>query len=248
MNIFLFRSYLYMALKTQTNSSNRTERIMQSAADLLVRWGYKRVTIDDVAQHASIGTGTIYLHWKTKESLFETVLLRELLALWHELVQRLESDPAEALLHHFLCTLLLAIKQRPLARALFTRDSVLLGKLTRSSFAVHAQQMAGADDLIVLCRRLGLMRDDVDLATQSYAFSAVWTGFVFVDQFVPTDTAAALEMQAAALTHTIRQSFEPEILPDAETLREQVAPALLAFFRQAIDALEAQVQKRIVGT
>jgi AcrR family transcriptional regulator len=53
-----------------------TKRVLDAAADLLVRWGYHRVTVEDVARHAGIGKGTVYLHFRTKEALFLTVLLR----------------------------------------------------------------------------------------------------------------------------------------------------------------------------
>src|SRR5262245_23833782 len=113
----------------------RAQRILDAAADLLLRWGYKRITIDAIAQKAGIGTGTVYLHWKTKEALFESVLLRELLAIWRTLIARMRADPSEVLLHRFLRTQTLIIQSRPLARALFTRDAALLGKLTQSSVA-----------------------------------------------------------------------------------------------------------------
>ena len=52
------------------------ERVLDSAAELLLRWGYQRVTIDEIARHAGIGKGTVYLHFPTKEALFLTMLLR----------------------------------------------------------------------------------------------------------------------------------------------------------------------------
>ena len=36
-----------------------------AAADSLLRWGYPRVTVDDVAARAGVGTGTLHLHWRT---------------------------------------------------------------------------------------------------------------------------------------------------------------------------------------
>jgi AcrR family transcriptional regulator len=225
----------------------RAECILEAARAMILRWGYQRVTMDDIARHAAIGTGTLYLHWKTKQALFETVLLHELLALWREQAQRLQADPAEALLHRWLPALLLAIKQRPLARALFTRDTALLGKLAQRQVAAQGLQLTGADELMWLCRRLGLMRADLSLAAQTYAFSALWTGFVLVDQFLGADAQATLETQAEALAYTIRQTFEPDTAPDTHTLQEQIAPALLAFLSQIIDAVEQQVQARMVA-
>src|SRR5436190_14273277 len=48
----------------------REERILDAATTLLVRWGYRKTTIDDVAHEAGVGKGTIYLHWKDKNDLF----------------------------------------------------------------------------------------------------------------------------------------------------------------------------------
>jgi AcrR family transcriptional regulator len=77
----------------------RAERILDVAAELLERWGYKRLTMDDVAAQADIGKGTIYLHWKTREALFEAVMERKL----HEMIKELEdgvrADPYNALPH-----------------------------------------------------------------------------------------------------------------------------------------------------
>ena len=36
---------------------------------LLARYGYRKMTIDDVAREVGIGKGTIYLHFKSKEDV-----------------------------------------------------------------------------------------------------------------------------------------------------------------------------------
>src|ERR687895_2337457 len=75
----------------------RVERVLDSAAELLVRWGYQRVTIDEIARHAGIGKGTVYLHFRTKEALFLTVLLRTHRRVAERRVQSMEADPASVL-------------------------------------------------------------------------------------------------------------------------------------------------------
>jgi AcrR family transcriptional regulator len=225
----------------------RAQRILDAAADLLLRWGYKRIIIDDIAQQAGIGTGTVYLHWKTKEALFESVLLHELLAVWRTLIARMQADPSEVLLHRFLRAQTLIIHSRPLARALFTRDVALLGKLTQSSVAQQNQQLTTARELITLLRSLGLMRSDADLAVQAYAFTAMVTGAAFVEQFLTEVDRVPLEAQADAVALLARRTFEPDTPPDAATLRAVVAPAMIQMLEQACAFYEQQLRERLVA-
>jgi AcrR family transcriptional regulator len=224
----------------------RGEQILIAAGELLIRHGYQRITMEDVARHAGVGTGTLYLHWKTKEMLFETVLLRELITIWSELAQRLDTNPADALLHRFLGYLLRAVKERPLAQALFTRDSTLLGKLAQRSVVLEAQPLANGVQLISTLRELGLVRSDVALDVQAYAFSAIWAGFSLVDPLLTGDDRVSLDTQIQALTHIIRCTFEPDSLPDDAALRTRVVPALREFLDRARAAFEQHIQARML--
>src|SRR5437016_14443491 len=46
-----------------------SELILDAADRLLARYGYKKMTMDDVAKEVGIGKGTIYLHFKSKEEI-----------------------------------------------------------------------------------------------------------------------------------------------------------------------------------
>jgi AcrR family transcriptional regulator len=222
----------------------RAAQILAAATELLLRHGYGRITMEDVARQAGVGTGTLYLHWKTKEALFETVLLRELVALWDALARRLDEDPANALLHRFLGHLLRLVKQRPLAQALFTRDSSLLGKLAQRSVVLHAQPLASGGQFIATLRELGLLRGDIAPDVQAYCFSALWAGFSLVDPLLVGDDRVGLDAQVAALTHVVRSTFEPATLPGDAALRTHIAPALRAFLRQAQAVFAQHIQTR----
>src|SRR5438132_9975066 len=99
--------------RTNTKQQQRTERILDAAAELLLRWGYKRVTVDDIAKQAEVGSGTIYLHWKTRDALFETLMLREAVAVWRELQNRVLADPEEVLIHRIMRSSLITVMSRP---------------------------------------------------------------------------------------------------------------------------------------
>ena len=225
----------------------RPNRILDAAVTLLLRWGYARITMDDIALESGVGTGTLYLHWKTKEALFESVLLRELHTLLGDLARQIRDTPSDALLHRCLPLLLRSIKERPLAHALFIRDIALLGKLAQGHLLQQNQQLFGADTFLATLRQFGLLRTDMDSAVQAHAFSAIWTGFVLVDTVVRPADQAQLTIQLEALAETIRRTFEPETLPDAESLREEVAPRVVAWFEQASDQLAKQIAARMIA-
>jgi len=46
-----------------------SDLILDAADRLLARYGYRKMTMDDIAQEVGIGKGTIYLHFKSKEEI-----------------------------------------------------------------------------------------------------------------------------------------------------------------------------------
>jgi AcrR family transcriptional regulator len=218
----------------------RAERILAAAEELLLRYGYNRVTIADIAKRAGIGKGTIYLHWTTREALFGTLFLREVVALWRALIERVRADPAEVRFHRVMRAMLLTAMSRPLARALFTGDRELLGKLAERGFARPPRALTDTQsELLALLRDNGLLRADIDQPQQRYALRATVTGFL-VTQALPEGETLPLEARADALAETIQRAFEPpEQLPDA------VLPVVAAQLLSWLDRLCATVEVQI---
>jgi AcrR family transcriptional regulator len=80
-----------------TAASNRAERaaerraaIVEAAFDEFVARGFTATRIDDIAKRAGVAKGTIYLHFKDKESMFEELVRTAIVPL----VARLASPPA----------------------------------------------------------------------------------------------------------------------------------------------------------
>ena len=53
---------------------NRTELIIAAAQQLFSRYGFERTTIDDIARHAGIGKGSVYLEFQNKEEILLGVI------------------------------------------------------------------------------------------------------------------------------------------------------------------------------
>src|SRR4051794_25078539 len=96
--------------------------MLDSAAELLVRWGYQRVTIDDVARHAGIGKGTVYLHFRSKDALFLTVLMRVHRVLARRVAERMEADAREVLPSRMMRHVYDEMTADPVARSLYLGD------------------------------------------------------------------------------------------------------------------------------
>jgi AcrR family transcriptional regulator len=203
----------------------RADRILDAAGTLLLRLGYRKVTIEDIARQAGVGKGTIYLHWRTKDQLFTALMLRESADLVEELLGRIRSDPAEAAPNRFLRGLFLATVTRPLIMALFSGDAELLGQLT--DHPLRSKDLVAGDQFFALMTKHHLLRDDIP--NLRYAMQAASTGFYLLETLNAEGAGLPLEEKGDALAHTIKAGFEPAGEPPRATL-EVIAPVLAGLF------------------
>ncbi|WP_051580379.1 TetR/AcrR family transcriptional regulator [Pseudonocardia acaciae] len=226
------------------SDAERARRILDAAADLALRWGYKRVTVEEVAKRAGVGKGTVYLHFESRAWLFMCVLMRESLGLLDELAEAIRRDPASVLPAEQARLTYLAVQRRPLLRAMFSRDTELLGDLADEG-AVEPMRGLKADlanEMFELLRDRGLMRTDLDVDTQRYLLNAVQTGFYL---YRPLSHApeADPEVSGAALAYAVRAAVAPPGEPDPAALAE-VAPSVLARCERFRDELAKAIESR----
>jgi AcrR family transcriptional regulator len=210
----------------------RAARILDVTAQLLLRHGYRRVTIDDIARHADIGKGTVYLHWKTRDDLFKAVFEREVLQALQELLGILRQDPRAWRLHRLARCWFLAIMGRPLLRALFLADAELLGKLARpASGAREDRHRLVSHAYVRLLAEHGLLRDDLDAEAVAYAVLATLEGFIQAEATAREAPGSGLgiEERADLLSRTVQRAFETRrrLSPAAE---KTIATRVLELF------------------
>ncbi len=157
----------------------RAYRILDAASALILRWGYNKTTIDDIARQAGVAKGTIYLHWKTREGLFQALLKRERLEHAKDFRQRILADPEGALLRGVAKHSVLALTKRPFLKAILLHDMDILGKLAPSELnsTAYAERLAGFKGYLELLRHYGLVRTDLSLQAEVHIWSAVFAGF-----------------------------------------------------------------------
>jgi AcrR family transcriptional regulator len=205
-----------------SKKEEREQRILDAAAELLERWGYRKTTLEDIARRAGVAKPTIYLSWKTREALFMALIEREQAAFYGEIVQRMEKDPEGMTLPGLVKHSILATLKNPLMKALATRDVEFLGELATHEHhtAAYQAQMQSYAAIMSFLRELGVIRSDVDLREQSITFASVTWGFLLVDPLLPDDFKLTDEQMGEQAYITLKRLLEPDIPPSEEQRRE----------------------------
>ena len=219
----------------------RADRIMDVAADLLQRWGYKRVTIDDIAEEAAIGKGTIYLHWKTREALFASVMAREGLAMLDEVMEQLRHEPRTTLLPRLIHVYFRSIVRRPVLRAVLVSDVDMLGKMAQMQAELEAQQATLFSDYLRLLAEFGVIRRDLSAEDAFYLSQAIIIGFFLGEPFVNQPEAISLERRGELLEDALCRTFAVQE-PSAEVLAT-FAPRVIELFSSMADLYQSQVRQ-----
>ncbi len=198
--------------RSRNNTEVRADKILDAAAELIERWGYNKTTIDDIAKKAGVAKGTIYLHWKTRDDLFWTLLRREDIRLMEDIRRRISEDPEEgSTLHGMLKHSMLATMKSPLARAMLLMDVNMLGTLANKDFSSNSfpERMKGFENFLTYLRDQGSIRADIDIQKHIYMLSAITLGFLLANQWMPNNLIYSDEDIAEMTAETLRRTLEP---------------------------------------
>lgn len=90
-------------MKTAVAREETRDLILDAADRLLARYGYRKMSVDDIAREVGIGKGTIYLHFSSKEEVALSRIDRVIEQLKDRLLEMARSaDPAPERLRRML--------------------------------------------------------------------------------------------------------------------------------------------------
>jgi AcrR family transcriptional regulator len=223
--------------RSRGDRRERADRILDTARELLLSWGYRRVTIDELARRAGVGKGTVYLHWRSREEVFHAVSAREAAAMADAIVQAVRDDPAEVALHRYLRRLFVEAMNRPVLRALYTRDADTLDTFLASPHHHHLEESklgVNRDYLGVLAAE-GMLRPGLRLNDLDYTLPTIVFGFFAAEPFLPLSLGLTLEQKADQLADTVRRAFEPTDAPRSAAVKRAAAKSIPILGRIARD-------------
>lgn len=199
-------------MRTTAPREEVRESILDATDRLLARYGFKKMTIDDVAQEVGIGKGTIYLHFSSKEELALSHIDRIIERLRERLRSIADADahPSERL------------RQMLIERVLFRFDSVQ-----------HYTQ--SLNDLLAAVRPRLLARRQRYFAQEAELFAEVLSEGKKLKMFAVTDAGATAELFLMATNSLLPYSLNTRELGEREDIKKKIsrlADLLLAGIRK----------------
>ena len=236
-------------LSNKTKRLERAHRILDTAAALILRWGYDKTTIDDIAKQSGVAKGTIYLHWKTREDLLSSLIEREKLAMARDIKEQiLASDDAITLSAIFRYSALAHLK-RPLLKSILLNETAVVGKITQGSHsAMYLEQIQAFMAYLKLLRGLGVVRTEPEISTQAYMLAAIYMGFLSTQTLIPKDFTLNDEELAEALAFAIRRTFEPleSKAKRPQKAEKQLREMFLGYINAGIALAEGLLQQTLI--
>ncbi|MFD8193707.1 TetR/AcrR family transcriptional regulator [Streptomyces wuyuanensis] len=232
------------------HDSVKAARILDSARELVLAHGVRKVTIAEIAAAAGVGKGTVYLYWETKEDLFVGLAAREVLAWIETINDRIAQDPQSVLPRRLAPLLVRTTLGNPWLRWLQSDDSALRQLLHRPAdrerFA-EATTSAMGNSVLTILRGHGIVRDDLPLPRQMYALHAVLVGFVTVMDNADVAGPLSIDDPETALADTAHLLLERPRDPAARDVAD-AAEAVRARFTEIHDNLLGLVAAGAAGT
>lgn len=223
------------------DNDKRQNQILAAAAELIIRLGYDKTTMSDVAEEAGLSRRTIYLYFKGKEELFEELLYREYLEYAQTWLEQIEADPRGGTIGGFYRAIFYAVNSRPLIAAMQRRDRRVLGNYLRKRDNLFTQMLSGVNTVAFFqeLQAAGTIRQDIDAAVIEHIIEMLSYGQLTIGDFKPADQSPPYD----AVMEALADMMDRALMPGAGTLGMDNSEAGKAIVQQIAAAARAQLEQ-----
>jgi len=224
------------------NNDERQQQILDAAAAVIIRLGYDKTTMNDIADAAGASRRTVYLYFKGKEELFEALLYREYLQYAQTWLEQIEADPRGGTIGGFYRATFHAVNRHPLIAALLRRDRRVVGNYLRKRDNVFAQMYSGVNTpgFFQALQAAGAIRQDIDAAVLLHIVEMLSYGQLTIGDFKPLDQFPPYDAVMEVLADMMDRALRPE---DAARGTGANSEAGKAIVRQITASARAQLEQ-----
>lgn len=201
----------------KSDNDDREQRILTAAAELFVYYGYDKTTVSDIARVAGISKGAVYLHFDSKDALFEAVMIREMMAYSEKWFALIDADPHGGTIGGMYKNSLYALNENDFVGAMFKQDKRVLGNYLRKPdnlFRTLRQRQEPSYRLLFVqkMQRAGAMRSDLDAEVIAHIMDMLAYGLVAVEDVLPDKQAPPMDDLIEGIAEIMDRALTP---PDA---------------------------------
>jgi TetR/AcrR family acrAB operon transcriptional repressor len=228
------------------DNEEREQQILDAAATVIVRLGYDRTTMSDIADEAGVSRGTIYLYYKGKEELFEALVYREWMQYAQTWLEYVEADPRGGSVGGVYRAIFRAINSRPLLTSMMRRDRRVIGNYLRKPDNLFVWLQSGSinTDFIRALQAAGAVRPDADPAMMVHIIDMLSYGYLTLGDFKPAYEFPPDEMVLEALADMMDRLLMPEDGGDSEAGKAAIRQISVAARAQLEEAKQAKDRQR----
>jgi TetR/AcrR family acrAB operon transcriptional repressor len=225
-----------------SENPQREQRILDAATRLFAHYGFDKTTVSDIADEAGISKGAVYLHFKSKDDLFEALLYREGERMLDDVVTQVEADAEAGGLFSLYQHTILAVLRNPLMHALMTRDSRIMGDFARRWSKTHVAQDGSMFrlEMVKHFQAANVIRADLDPEVITYVLALIRYGFLTIGEVIPPDKAPPLEAVGKTLGLMLERALAPEEGYDPEAAKR----TLMGILEMMREVVHQQKEKR----
>ena len=220
-----------------SDHDERQEQILNAATAVIIRLGYDKTTMGDIADEAGVSRGTVYLYFKGKEALFEALVYRDWMKYAETWLGYIESDPRGGTVGGYYRATLSAINRYPLLASIMRRDRRVIGNYMRKPDNLFAWVQSGSIgvNFIRALQAAGSMRQDLDPVITAHILEMLSYGQLMIEDFKPPDQIPPYDAVMEALADMMDRMLTPEDGGNSDAGK--------AVIRQVVAAGRAQLEQ-----
>lgn len=219
---------------------DRRERLLVSARELALERGWQSTPVSEIAAHAGIGKGAVYLEFSDKSAILDSLVhrgMRGLSAAVHRRVLDADEVVDLSMIYRFAVESLL---QDPLMRAFYLGDADVLGEHIRGvADERYRQRFDWLAEYIATLQSAGVIDPAVDLSTVVRMLSVFTIGLVHTPGTLGTTTDHQLRETVGLFSTLIGRGLATDLPVDADSAR-RAQLTLLERLDAQLDELDEQ--------
>lgn len=213
----------------------RQSAILDVAKSLFIKFGYDKTSVADIAKHAGISKGAIYLHFKSKDELFETLLTTQMGKFSFAWMEHVEADPKGGTMAGMYINMLHAMHKDSFITAMMSQDGQFFGSYMykpNSLFKEQYQQNT-RHEFVKMMQDVGCVRKELDPFTTAHIMNIISHGLVSIGQVVNESAIPPIEDTIVTLADIMDKALTPDDGGNSEAgkqvLRQIFKTALIDF-------------------